>query len=102
MREVTGFHRRQSHPLKDVLKKLNKESEGAVEKLVEIMNSKDADLKTQLAAASKLLDIQRQIAADLNQDELQRMIANVKFGGPKELEVDDDTVAIDYSIQDPT
>lgn len=62
------------------------------------MTSPDTDDKTKLAAASKLLDLQRQVAADINQDELQRLIANVKFGGPKELEVDDDTPQIDFSV----
>lgn len=85
-----------------MLKSLTAESEGAVEMLVAIMNNKDTDDKTKLAAASKLLDLQRQVAADINQDELQRLIANVKFGGPRQLEVDDDTVAIDYTIHDPT
>lgn len=66
--------------------------------LVAIMNNKDTDDKTKLAAASKLLDLQRQVAADINQDELQRLIANVKFGGPRQLEVDDDTPAIDFSV----
>lgn len=94
---MAGFHRKQSHPLKDVLKKLNKESEGAVEMIVAVMNSAEADDKTKLAAASKLLDLQRQVAQDINQDELQRLIANVKFGGPRQLEMDDDTPDVDFT-----
>lgn len=96
-REI-GFKRRQNHPLNKVLKSLTAESENAVEILVKLMTSPDTDDKTKLAAASKLLDLQRQVAADINQDELQRLIANVKFGGPKELEVDDDTPQIDFSV----
>ena len=62
------------------------------------MSSKDTDDKTKLAAASKLLDLQRQVAQDINQDELQRLIANVKFGGPRQLEVDDDdTPDVDFT-----
>lgn len=80
-----------------MLKSLTAESEGAVEMLVAIMNNKDTDDKTKLAAASKLLDLQRQVAADINQDELQRLIANVKFGGPRQLEVDDDTPDVDFT-----
>lgn len=101
VREV-GFHRRNSHPLKKLLASLTKESEDAVEILVALMTGKDTDDKTKLAAASKLLDLQRQIAQDINQDELQRLIANVKFGGPKQLETEDDTPQIDFStIVDP-
>lgn len=97
VREV-GFARRQNHPLKKLLNSLTKESEDAVEVILAIMNDDKADDKTRLAAASKLLDLQRQVAQDINQDELQRLIANVKFGGPKELETDDDTPAIDFSV----
>lgn len=62
------------------------------------MTNKDTDDKTKLAAASKLLDLQRQVAQDINQDELQRLIANVKFGGPRQLEVDDDdTPDVDFT-----
>lgn len=101
VREV-GFARRQNHPLKKLLNSLTKESEDAVEILVALMTGKDTDDKTKLAAASKLLDLQRQIAQDINQDELQRLIANVKFGGPKQLETEDDTPQIDFStIVDP-
>jgi endonuclease III len=97
-----GFHRRQSHPLSKVLKALTAESQDAVDILVKLMNSKTTDDKTRLAAASKLLDLQRQVAADLNQDELQRLIANVKFGGPTQLEVEDDSPQIDFStVIDP-
>ena len=103
VREV-GFQRKQTHPLSKVLKSLTAESQDAVDILVGLMNNKDTDDKTRLAAASKLLDLQRQVAADINQDELQRLIANVKFGGPKqlELEVDDDTPQIDFTtVIDP-
>jgi hypothetical protein len=97
VREV-GFARRQNHPLKKLLANLTKESEDAVEVILSIMNDDKVDQKTRLAAASKLLDLQRQVAQDINQDELQRLIANVKFGGPKELETEDDTPAIDFSV----
>lgn len=81
-----------------MLKSLTAESENAIEILVGLMTAKDTDDKTKLAAASKLLDLQRQVAQDINQDELQRLIANVKFGGPKQLEVDDDdTPDVDFT-----
>ena len=93
-----GFRRKQNHPLTGILKKLNKEAEGAVEMLVTLMTAEDSDDKTKLAAASKLLEFQRQAAQDINQDELQRLIANIKFGGPKSLEYeDDDTPDVDFT-----
>lgn len=92
-----GFHRKQSHPLSKLLRSLTAESTDAVEILVEIMNSKDSDNKIRLAAASKLLDLQRQIANDIEEDQLKRVLCNVKFGGPRDLEVDDDTPQIDFT-----
>ena len=93
-----GFQRKQNHPLTTILKKLNKEAEGAVEMLVTLMTAKESDDKTKLAAASKLLEFQRQAAQDINQDELQRMIANIKFGGPKQLTYEDDaTPDVDFT-----
>lgn len=102
VREV-GFQRKQTHPLSKVLKALTAESQDAVDILVGLMTSDKTDDKTKLAAASKLLDLQRQVAADINQDELQRLIANVKFGGPRQLELeDDDTPQIDFTtVIDP-
>jgi hypothetical protein len=85
-----GFARKNKHELTALLKKLNAESDSAVEILVYLMNKKDQDDKIVLQAASKLLDLQREVAQDINNDEMQRLISNVKFGGPKQLEVDDD------------
>ena len=68
--------------------------------LVTLMTAEDSDDKTKLAAASKLLEFQRQAAQDINQDELQRLIANIKFGGPKSLGYDpddDDTPDVDFT-----
>lgn len=90
-----GFARRQKHDMAATLRKLTKESDGAVETLVALMASEDE--KIRLGAASKIIDLQRQIANDINTDDLQRLIANVKFGGPKELEVDDGP-EVDFSI----
>jgi hypothetical protein len=96
-----GFARKNKHELTALLKKLNAESDSAVEILVYLMNKKDQDDKIVLQAASKLLDLQREVAQDINNDEMQRLISNVKFGGPKQLEVDDDdTPQIDFSGED--
>jgi hypothetical protein len=97
-----GFARKNKHELSAILKKLTAESEGAVEKLVFLM-MKSGDEKLQLLAASKILDMQREIARDINNDQLQRIIGNVKFGGPRQLstEEEDDMPQIDFSqVQD--
>ena len=66
--------------------------------LVGILTDEKSDSKTKLLAASKILEFQRQAAQDINQDELQRLIANIKFGGPKSLEYeDDDTPDVDFT-----
>ena len=90
-----SFHRKQAHPLAKVLKKLNVEAEGAVETLVALMSNEDPKIK--LAAASKILDFQRDAAADLDRDELQRLIANIKYCGPQGETEEDDTPQIDFS-----
>jgi hypothetical protein len=93
-----GFARKSKHELADLLKKLNKESEGAVEMIVAIMTKKDQDERLVLQAASKLLDLQRQVAQDINNDKMQRLIANVKYGGPKQLTVEEDeTPSINFT-----
>lgn len=92
-----GFARKSRHELAAILKKLTAESEDAVEKIVAIMNESKDD-RLVLSAASKLLDMQRQIALDINNDNMQRLIANVKFGGPRQLSVeDDDTPKINFT-----
>lgn len=94
---TVGFNRKQVHPLAKTLKALTAESQDAVDILVKIMNDPEGDPKLKLAAASKLLDLQRQVAADINQDELQRIIGGIKYGGATQLEIDDDTPDVDFT-----
>lgn len=94
-REV-GFARRQNHPLSKLLKSLTVESQDAVDTLVALMKSEDEKIK--LSAATKLLEFQESVSKTIENDALMRVMANAKYGGPKELEVDDDTPAIDFSV----
>lgn len=95
-----GFARRQNHPLSKLLKSLTAESQDAVDVLVALTKSTDEKIK--LAAATKLLEFQESVAKSIENDALMRVMANAKYGGPKELaEGEDETVLIDYTVQDP-
>ena len=89
-----GFARRQKHENKKLLDILSKESQDAVDALVRLLKSQDE--KIVLGAAKAVIELQRDLANDINTDDLQRIIANVKYGGPKELE-EDDTPMIDFN-----
>lgn len=71
--------------LKKLLRDLSKHSKTAIDKIVVLMESKDE--KVALAAAKTLLEMQTQVAKDMNTDQLQRLIAQVKLnlGGGKRL-----------------
>ena len=91
-----GFHRRQSHDLNKLLKSITKESDNAVEIIVACMKSTEE--KMRFNAATKLLDLQVEVAEHINRDQMQRLIANARFKGPPELAVeDDDTPQIDFN-----
>lgn len=71
--------------LKKLLRDLSRHSKDAIDKIVALMASKDE--KVALAAAKTLLEMQTQVAKDMNTDQLQRLIAQVKLnlGGGKRL-----------------
>ncbi len=89
-----GFARRQKHESAALLKILSKSTQEAVDALEKLLKSQDE--KIVLGAAKAVIELQRDLANDINTDDLQRLIANVKYGGPKELE-EDDTPSIDFS-----
>jgi hypothetical protein len=64
--------------LKPVLKRLSAQSKAAIDVLVKLLESKDE--RTRMSAATKLLDFQVQIAKEINADQMQRLIAQVKLG----------------------
>jgi len=74
--ETLTFKRKNSHDLAKLLRSLTKESEDAVGILVTLMKSQDEKLRFQ--AASKLLDLQRQVAEDINKDNITRTLLESK------------------------
>ena len=89
-----GFARRQKHENAALLKLLSKESADAVDTLNKLLKSEDDKVK--LGAAKAIIELQRDLANDINTDDLQRLIANVKYNGPGELE-EDDTPQINFT-----
>jgi len=63
--------------LKDLLKKVSRETKKAIEVLVSAMDS--ADERIRLQAATKLLEFQVTIAKEINADQMQRLIAEIKL-----------------------
>lgn len=63
--------------LGDLLKKVSKETKKAIEVLVACLESKDERIRYQ--AATKLLEFQVQIAKEINADQMQRLIAEIKL-----------------------
>lgn len=64
--------------LKKLLRDLSKHGRTAIDKLVKLMENDDP--KVALAAAKTLLEMQTTVAKDMNTDQLQRLIAQVKLG----------------------
>lgn len=62
--------------LKSLLRRIDRQSRHAVEALVKLLDSKDE--KIRLTAATKLLEFQVSIAKEINTDQLQRMIAEIR------------------------
>lgn len=68
---------KQSIDLKRLLKDVSRQSKPAVDALVGLLSSKDE--KVRLAAAKSLLDLQVSVAKEVNQDQIQRLIAEFKL-----------------------
>lgn len=100
VRESDGFHRRQSHDLAKMLRSMNKESEEALKVLLKLMESTDERIR--LESVKLFMTIYKEIANTINDDQMRRLIAAAKFGGPRQLEIDeDDTPLVDFNnIQD--
>jgi hypothetical protein len=63
--------------LKKLLKDLTKASKEAIEVLVVCLKSEDEKIRMQ--AASKILEFQSTVADKVNQDQMQRLVAEIKF-----------------------
>ena len=98
--EKISFLRKQSHDLKSLLRSVTKETEDAVAIIVKCMESKDE--KMRFAAASKLLDMRKDLAVTINTDDIQRMLLESK--NPDRVKnlvpEDDDTPQIDFTGED--
>lgn len=87
--------------LKKLLRDLAKHSSKAVDKLVTLMSNDDP--KIALQAARTLVEMQVQVAKDINSDQLQRLIAQAKLGsGQKQLipvsgEGNEDRPVVDFT-----
>ena len=71
--------------LKKLQREVRKQSKSAIDALVSLLEeSKDENIK--FRAASKLLDLEVEIAKTISQDSMQRLIAEIKLvRGPKKL-----------------
>lgn len=77
--------------LKDLLKNLAKHGKKAAQKLADGLESKDE--KIAQTAAIKLLELQVEVAKQINNDQLNRLVAQVKLGNGKsvkEISLDED------------
>ena len=74
---ASSFIRNTPHDLMKLLRSLNKESQNAVNTLVELLTCHDPKVK--LGAAEKLLTMQKDVAESINKDNLQRMIAQLRL-----------------------
>jgi hypothetical protein len=63
--------------LKKVARDISKASSKAVEVLLKLLESKDE--KVRLTAATKLVEFQVQIAKEVSNDQLQRLVAEIKL-----------------------
>jgi phosphate uptake regulator len=83
------------HELAKLLKTLDKASAAAVKLLTDIVDNADPDMKVDLTqrqkAAEKIIDFYLATSKQVNDDELSRLIAQVKLGSKKRLTLDDDT-----------
>lgn len=97
--DTISFRRKQSHELKSLLRSLNKETENAVEIIVSLMQSPDE--KMRLAAATKLLDMHKEVSVIINTDDIQRMLLESKNPDRNRTLIEDDTPMVDFeTVQD--
>jgi hypothetical protein len=90
------FRRKQTHPLKSLLKLTTKEVQDTIERLVALASSENE--KIALAANSKIMDIHMDATNAIEKDDITRTLAEIKLNGPKQLEIEeDDTPLVDFT-----
>ena len=88
---------KKSHELDKLLKKLSKESDGAVDFLREMMEDKTIDTKYRIDCASKIIAFQMETAKDINTENIQRLVAEIKMKGPTQLVPQNKTPLVDFN-----
>ena len=92
-----GFARRQNHPLSKLLKSLTAESQDAIDELAKLMKTSESE-KMRKECADIILSHLESVAKTIENDSLMRVMANAKYGGPKQLGYeDDDTPDVDFT-----
>lgn len=84
---------RKKHELADLLKKVEKESPGALEVVSQILSSTDEEkvpMKIKLETARWLLEFQKGLSETISRDELTRQIAEFKANGARSLVADEE------------
>lgn len=74
--EALTFRRKQKHPLAKLIAAMTKESEGMLEKLIELSNNEDS--KIRLAAISKFYDVYKDSVEAENKDNITRTLLESK------------------------
>lgn len=89
---------RKEHELADLLKKLKKLSKKTIEVLEQGLESKDERIRQQ--AANKIMDYLINMSKEVNQDQLSRLVLEVKASGlagaGSAVPEDDDTPKLDF------
>lgn len=79
VKETNPSFIRRKGELSQLLKSLTRVSEDAVSVLIDAMTDSSVDKKTKISCAEKLLDFQISVAKEVNSDNMQRLIAEIKL-----------------------
>ncbi len=95
--KVLSFARKNINPLKKLSAQLIKETAETIDRLVAL--GKDEDKKIALDANKSILALAQSIEQAINDDEIRRTIATIKFpdGSSGSLEYDEESPDFDFS-----
>jgi hypothetical protein len=74
---------KKKHELADLAKQLGKITPAAIELMASKMEDDDVPLKERLKLAESIVDLKIRITDQINKDELNRLIAEIRANGPK-------------------
>lgn len=72
---------KKKHELQGLIKLLEKGSKEAVEMLIATMQDDEADKRLRLSCAEKIINYHVSIQENINNDNMQRQVAQIKLGG---------------------